>query len=235
MSVNIYYDDDADLSIIQGRKVAVIGYGSQGHAHSLSLRDSGVDVRIGLPEGSKTRAKAADEGLTVGTPGRGLRLGRRDHDPGAGHQAALHLRRRHRAQPQGGRRDLLRPRLQHPLRPDQAAGGRGRRHGRSEGPGPPRAPPVRRRQGRALRSSPSSRTPPATPRRSHSPTRRPSAAPAPASSRPRSRRRPRPTCSVSRPCSAAAPRRWCRPDSRCSPRPATPRRSPTSSACTSSS
>ena len=68
MSVNIYYDDDADLSIIQGRKVAVIGYGSQGHAHSLSLRDSGVDVRIGLPEGSKSRAKAADEGLTVGTP-----------------------------------------------------------------------------------------------------------------------------------------------------------------------
>jgi ketol-acid reductoisomerase len=68
MSVNIYYDDDADLSIIQGRKVAVIGYGSQGHAHSLSLRDSGVEVRIGLQEGSKSRAKAADEGLTVGTP-----------------------------------------------------------------------------------------------------------------------------------------------------------------------
>ena len=68
MSVNIYYDDDADLSIIQGRKVAVIGYGSQGHAHSLSLRDSGVEVRIGLQEGSKSRAKAADEGLTIGTP-----------------------------------------------------------------------------------------------------------------------------------------------------------------------
>jgi ketol-acid reductoisomerase len=68
MPVNIYYDDDADLSIIQARKVAVIGYGSQGHAHSLSLRDSGVDVRIGLPEGSKSRAKAADEGLTIGTP-----------------------------------------------------------------------------------------------------------------------------------------------------------------------
>jgi ketol-acid reductoisomerase len=68
MSVNIYYDDDADLSIIQGRKVAVIGYGSQGHAHALSLRDSGVDVRIGLPEGSKSRAKAQDEGLRVLTP-----------------------------------------------------------------------------------------------------------------------------------------------------------------------
>jgi ketol-acid reductoisomerase len=68
VTVNIYYDDDADLSIIQGRKVAVIGYGSQGHAHSLSLRDSGVEVRIGLQEGSKSRAKAADEGLTIGTP-----------------------------------------------------------------------------------------------------------------------------------------------------------------------
>ncbi|RKT57141.1 ketol-acid reductoisomerase [Saccharothrix australiensis] len=68
MSVEIFYDDDADLSVIQGRKVAVIGYGSQGHAHALSLRDSGVDVRIGLPEGSKSRAKAEDEGLPVGTP-----------------------------------------------------------------------------------------------------------------------------------------------------------------------
>ncbi|MDN5914181.1 MAG: ketol-acid reductoisomerase [Pseudonocardia sp.] len=68
MAVNIYYDDDADLSIIQGRKVAVIGYGSQGHAHSLSLRDSGVQVKIGLPEGSKSRQKATDEGLEVLTP-----------------------------------------------------------------------------------------------------------------------------------------------------------------------
>ncbi|GAB3650222.1 ketol-acid reductoisomerase [Zhihengliuella somnathii] len=64
----LYYDDDADLSIIQGKKVAVIGYGSQGHAHSLNLRDSGVEVRVGLKEGSKSRAKAEDEGLTVGTP-----------------------------------------------------------------------------------------------------------------------------------------------------------------------
>src|ERR1700750_3306783 len=71
MTAEVFYDDDADLSIVQGRKVAVIGYGSQGHAHSLSLRDSGVDVRIGLPEGSKSRAKAADEGLTIGTPAEG--------------------------------------------------------------------------------------------------------------------------------------------------------------------
>jgi ketol-acid reductoisomerase len=68
MSAEVYYDDDADLSVIQGRKVAVLGYGSQGHAHALSLRDSGVDVRVGLPEGSKSRAKAEEQGLRVLTP-----------------------------------------------------------------------------------------------------------------------------------------------------------------------
>jgi S-adenosylhomocysteine hydrolase len=64
----MFYDADADLSIIQGRKVAVIGYGSQGHAHALSLRDSGVDVRIGLPETSTSRSAAEAEGLRVLTP-----------------------------------------------------------------------------------------------------------------------------------------------------------------------
>lgn len=61
----LFYDDDADLSLIAGRKVAVIGYGSQGHAHALNLRDSGVDVRVGLREGSASRAKAENEGLRV--------------------------------------------------------------------------------------------------------------------------------------------------------------------------
>ena len=63
----IFYDDNADLSIIQGKKVAVVGFGSQGHAHALNLRDSGVEVRVGLREGSKSAAKAQEEGLTVGT------------------------------------------------------------------------------------------------------------------------------------------------------------------------
>jgi len=61
----MFYDDDADLALIQGKNVAVIGYGSQGHAHALNLRDSGVDVRVGLKEGSKSIAKAEEEGLRV--------------------------------------------------------------------------------------------------------------------------------------------------------------------------
>jgi len=65
---DMLYDDDADLSVIQGRNVAVLGYGSQGHAHALSLRDSGVDVRVGLPGASNSRAKAEAEGLRVLTP-----------------------------------------------------------------------------------------------------------------------------------------------------------------------
>ncbi|MGJ4126481.1 ketol-acid reductoisomerase [Corynebacterium macclintockiae] len=67
MAIEVLYDNDADLSIIQGRKVAIIGYGSQGHAHAQNLRESGVEVVIGLREGSKSRAKAEEAGFTVKT------------------------------------------------------------------------------------------------------------------------------------------------------------------------
>ncbi|MDR1990375.1 MAG: ketol-acid reductoisomerase [Acidobacteriaceae bacterium] len=62
----MYYDADADLSLIQGKKVAIIGSGSQGHAHALSLKDSGVSVKVGLPASSRSRAKAKAAGLEVG-------------------------------------------------------------------------------------------------------------------------------------------------------------------------
>lgn len=62
---NIYYDKDADLRLLDGKKIAVLGYGSQGHAHSLNLHDSGADVRVGLYEGSKSWAKAEADGLKV--------------------------------------------------------------------------------------------------------------------------------------------------------------------------
>jgi ketol-acid reductoisomerase len=61
----MYYDDDADLSLLDGKTVAIIGYGSQGHAHALNLKDSGVDVVVGLREGSGSEAKAKEHGLEV--------------------------------------------------------------------------------------------------------------------------------------------------------------------------
>ncbi len=64
----VYYEKDCDLSLIQGRKVAVIGFGSQGHAHALNLHDSGVDVRVGLRPGSKSWDKVKESGLKVATP-----------------------------------------------------------------------------------------------------------------------------------------------------------------------
>src|SRR5919199_401542 len=64
----MFYDDDADLALLRSRRIAVLGYGSQGHAHALSLRDSGLDVRVGLPEGSRSRAAAEEAGLPVRTP-----------------------------------------------------------------------------------------------------------------------------------------------------------------------
>ncbi|WP_297454250.1 ketol-acid reductoisomerase [uncultured Corynebacterium sp.] len=65
MAIELLYDDDADLSIIQGRKVAILGYGSQGHAHAQNLRESGVEVVIGLREGSKSAVKAKEAGFEV--------------------------------------------------------------------------------------------------------------------------------------------------------------------------
>ena len=65
MAANVYYDKDADISIIRSKKVAIIGYGSQGHAHALNLKESGVDVVVGLRDGSASAAKAKDAGLQV--------------------------------------------------------------------------------------------------------------------------------------------------------------------------
>ena len=67
MAAKVFYEDDADRALIAGRKVAVIGYGSQGHAHALNLKESGVDVRVGLREGSSSKAKAEEAGLVVRT------------------------------------------------------------------------------------------------------------------------------------------------------------------------
>ena len=67
MAAKMYYDKDANPDIIRGKKVAILGYGSQGHAHALNLQDNGVAVKVGLPATSKSREKAKAAGLAVGT------------------------------------------------------------------------------------------------------------------------------------------------------------------------
>ena len=87
----MFYDKDADLALIRAKKVAIIGYGSQGHAHALNLKDSGVDVRVGLPPTSRSVAKAKAAGLTVTLCRRRGGVGRRHHGAGAGHDAGRAL------------------------------------------------------------------------------------------------------------------------------------------------
>ena len=215
MAVEMYYDDDADLSIVQGRTVAVIGFGSQGHAHALNLRDSGVDVRVGLPEGSRSRGKAEDAGLRVLTPAE------------AAAEADLimvlapdHMQRRLYA-------ESIEPNLQDGdalffghgfnirfgyITPPAE---RGRGDGRAEGARAPGPAAVRRRQGRSGAGRGGAGRHRQGVRRWRCPTPRRSAAPGPARSGPPSPKRPRPTCSASRRCCAAARPSWCSTASRC--------------------
>jgi len=75
MPAKIYYDQDADLGLLRGKKIAIIGYGSQGHAHALNLKDSGQDVVVGLYKGSKSWTKAESEGLRVATVNEAAQMG----------------------------------------------------------------------------------------------------------------------------------------------------------------
>ena len=154
MPATIYYDDDADLGLLDGTKVAVLGYGSQGHAHALNLKDSGVDVRVGLREGSSSRAKAEEAGLRVLTTAEAVQGGRR---------------RSWCCCPTPSRSRSTRPTSSRNLDDgnslafahgfnihfDQITPPEGRRRvdDRAEGPRPPRAPHLRGGRRRAVRSS----------------------------------------------------------------------------------
>lgn len=234
MAVEMFYDDDADLSIIQGRKVAVIGYGSQGHAHSLSLRDSGVQVKVGLKEGSKSREKAEEQGLEVDTPAEVAKwadvimllapdtaqasIFTNDIEPNLedgnalffGHGLNIHFGLI--KAPENVTVGMVAPKGPGHLVRRQFVDGKGVPCLIAIDQDP-------KGEGQALALSYAAAIGGARA----------------ASSRPPSRKRPRPTCSVSRPCCAVAPRSSSRPVSRLWSRPVTPRRWPTSRCCTSSS
>lgn len=199
----MFYDDDADLSIIQGRKVAIVGYGSQGHAHALNLRDSGVEVVIALKEGSKSTAKAQDAGFTV----------KNVADAAEWADVIMILA------PDQHQRSIYNDSIKDKLTEGKAlafAHGFNIRFGYIEPPQALTSSSSLRRH-RATRSaanskpavasrtsSPWSRTLPVPLGNWPSPTPRPLAVPAPVSSRRPSPKRPKPTCSVSSPYSAAA-------------------------------
>ena len=95
--MRVYYDRDADLNLIKGKKVAIIGYGSQGHAHALNLRDSASRTSRRRCAGSASAKKAEAQDLKVHDAGRSREMGRRDDDGHARRAAARHLRQRAQA------------------------------------------------------------------------------------------------------------------------------------------
>ena len=128
----MYYDKDADLSLIQGKKVAVIGYGSQGHAHALNLKDSGVSVKVGLPATSRSRAKAQAAGLEVGEVADVSKWADVIMVLIPDTTAAKVYKEAIEPNLAAGQHADVRPRLQHPLRHDHAARRRRRVDGRAE-------------------------------------------------------------------------------------------------------
>ena len=123
---------DGDLSLLRG-KVAIIGYGAQGHAHALNLRDSGVQVHVGLREGSASRGKAEEAGLTVGTAAEATKGAQLVAMLVPDQVAPTVFAEEVEPNLEPGSRRPLRSRLQRPLRPHRAVGRPRRGHGRAEG------------------------------------------------------------------------------------------------------
>ena len=162
----MYYDNDADPAALAGQTVAIIGYGSQGHAHALNLHEFGRRRR------RRARSRGRRAGRSPRRPGCGSptwptpsKAADVDHDPRPRHRPEGGLRRRDRAEPPARPAADVRPRLQHPLRADRPAGRRRRRDGRAEGPRPPPPQRLPGRRRRARRCSPSIATRAARPAR----------------------------------------------------------------------
>src|ERR1019366_4534375 len=137
--MRVYYDRDADLNLIKGKKVAIIGYGSQGHAHALNLRDSGVkEVAVGLRKTSGGVKKAEAEKFKV------------MEEADAGRIGGRHLSRSSRQEHEGGRGADVRARAQRTFQPDRAARRPRRDDDRAQGPRPHRALGISTRRRRAL-------------------------------------------------------------------------------------
>ena len=145
MAAKMYYDNDADLALIRAKKVAIIGYGSQGHAHALNLKDSGVQVKVGLAANSKSKAKAEAHGLSVVTPAEAAKWA----DvvmilvPDTTAPAVYQEIEPHHDQ---GQDADVRTRLQHPVRYGEAVEGYRRHDDRAEGAGTSSARALRRRR-----------------------------------------------------------------------------------------
>jgi ketol-acid reductoisomerase len=170
MAAKMYYEADADPSIIRGRKVAIIGYGSQGHAHALNLKESGVDVVVGLREGSKSAAKAEAAGLKVMDIADAAEVGQRHHAHDARHRAEGRSTTSSSSPPCARAR-----RSRSPTASTSASSAFARRRPSTSSWSPPRARATScaaptPRAAACRRSSPCTRTPPAAPRRWRCPT-----------------------------------------------------------------
>ena len=149
--MRVYYDSDADINLIKGKKVAVVGYGSQGHAHVLNLRDSGVkDVVVALRVGSATAKKAEGEGVKVMSVADAAKWADVLMMLTPGRNSGRNLQGRHRRQYQSRRRAAVRAWPQRAFRPDRAPQGHRRADGRAKGSRPHRARRISQGRGRAL-------------------------------------------------------------------------------------
>ena len=133
----IYHDADADPSALAGQRIAVLGFGSQGHAHAQNLKDSGHDVRVGLREGSRSWSKAEEAGLSVRPTGEAVAEADVVMVRAPRHGARRRVRLGRRAEPEGGRHADVRARVLGALRDREAARRRRRHDDRPQGPGSP--------------------------------------------------------------------------------------------------